>query len=241
MTTQPLKRFYKQAEAGTAPGTPLPLHVVRLDGRLLKTPCGETLGLASSAMAQAVAAEWQAQKDVIIPATMPLTQLANTMIDKSAGHERPQLNAEVCKYAESDLVCYLATHPPELVRRQEDSWLPLLVWLQAEKDVKLTPVRGIRYEQQDAASLERIRHWVQELSPIDFTVVQAVTGVTGSVVIGLALAAGRITAADAYAAACADEIFQLETWGEDDIARKRLDHIKAELDACARFLALARA
>lgn len=241
MNTQPLKRFYKQAEAGTAPGTPLPLHVVRLDGKLLKTPLKETLSLSSAAMAQAVAAEWNAQKDVIAPAAMPLTQLANTMIDKSAGDERAQLNVEVCKYAESDLVCYLATHPPELVRRQEESWLPLIVWLQAEKDIRLTPVRGIRYEEQDAESLARLRHWVAELSSLDFTAVQAVTGVTGSVVIALALTAGRITAEEAYNAACVDEIFQLETWGDDDIARKRLENIRFELDACARFLELARA
>lgn len=241
MTSQPLKRFYKLAEAGTMPGLAAPVHVVRLDGRVLKTPLKETLSLPTAALAQAVADEWQRQDGELRPASMPLTQLANTMIDKAAGHERPQLNDEICRYAGSDLVCYLATHPPELVRRQEEGWLSLLDWLAAEKGIGLTAIRGIRYEEQAGDPLAKIRHWVESLSPLDFTVVQAVTGVTGSVVIGLALMAGHIDAEGAYKAACVDEIFQLETWGEDKLARDRLEHIRSELAACAQFLRLARA
>ncbi len=239
-TTQPLRKFYQQAEVGTAPGDGAASHVVRLDGRILKTPLKQTLALPTVALAAAIAQEWQEQGEHIVPDTMPLTQLANTMIDKAAGDERPALDDEICKYTGSDLVCYLATQPPELVRRQEDVWLSLLDWLATAHGARLTAIRGIRYEEQDAAALAALRQLITGLSPADFTVVQAMTGATGSVVIGLALLAGRITAEQAHTAACVDEIYQLEKWGEDKIARDRLDRLSQEITACARFAALCR-
>lgn len=240
MTTQPLKKFYQQAEAGTAPGVGAPLHVIRLDGRILKTPSKETLSVPTSALAAAIAAEWQAQKEHILPDTMPLTQLANTMQDKAMGPDRAAMNAEVCKYGESDLTCYLATSPPDLVKRQEEAWLPLLEWLATDKSITLEPVRGIQYREQPPRSLAALREVVTGLPADAFTAAQAVLGATGSVVIGLAIAEGRITPEAAYQAACVDELFQLEKWGDDDIARARLERIRRDIEAVVRFLTLAR-
>lgn len=240
MSAQVIKRFYRLAEAGTAPGGQAAMQVVRLDGRVLKTPLGHTLALPTPALAQAVAAEWQAQGEQVIPDSMPLTQLANTMIDKSGGEERSALEEEVCKYAGSDLLCYLATHPPELVRRQEDAWLPLLDWLAQAHGARLTAIRGIRHEDQPAAALDAMRRKIRALSPADFTVVQALTGITGSVVIGLAVLASRLTAQQAHEAACIDELYQLEKWGEDAIARARINRIAREIAACAAFAEMTR-
>ena len=240
MTTQTIKKFYQLAEAGTAPGEGEVTHVVRLDGRIVKTPLKNTLALPTAALAQAIAHEWQAQGDVVIPDSMPLTQLANTMIDKSAGDERPVLNDEICKYTGTDLVCYLATSPPELVKRQEDLWLPLLEWLESTFGARLTAIRGIRYEAQPVDSLSCLEHLIHQLSPADFTVVQAMTGITGSVVIGLAMLNGYIDADKAHEAACVDEIYQLEKWGEDKLARDRITRMAHEIGACAAFTALTR-
>ena len=240
MTTQSIRKFYQNAEAGTAPGEGAATHVVRLDGRIVKTPLKNTLALPTAALAQAIAHEWQVQGDAVIPDNMPLTQLANTMIDKAAGPERPVLNDEICKYTGSDLVCYLATSPPELVKRQEDVWLPLLEWLESTCGARLTAIRGIRYEDQPVDSLACLEHIIHQLSPADFTVVQAMTGITGSVVIGLALLNGYIDADKAYHAACIDEIYQLEKWGEDKLARDRIVRIARDINACATFAALTR-
>lgn len=240
MTTQTIKKFYQLAEAGTAPGADDVAHVVRLDGRIVKTPLKNTLTLPTAALAQAIAYEWQAQGDTVIPDSMPLTQLSNTMIDKAAGDERPALNDEICKYTGSDLVCYLATSPPELVKRQEDLWLPLLEWLENTYGARLTAIRGIRYEAQPVDSLACLQQLIHQLSPADFTVVQAMTGITGSVVIGLAMLNGFTTAEQAHRAACVDEIYQLEKWGEDKLARDRITRMAQEIDACATFAALTR-
>lgn len=225
------KRFYKAAEAGTAPGG----YTVRLDGKNIKTPLQHALIVPTAAMAAAMAAEWAAQAEEVNPASMPLNQLVNTMLDKATGHERPAMNAEIVKYAGSDLICYFATHPADLVARQEAVWNPLISWMGDEHGVVLQSVQGIQYINQPAEGMAKVKKLVEDLSPADFTVVQAVTGLTGSAVIALALCAGRLGAQQAYEAAGVDETYQLEKWGEDKIARDKLNRLLAELETAEKF------
>lgn len=232
-----MKRFYKQAEAGTAPGG----YIVRLDGKNIKTPLHHPFILTSEPLAKAIAEEWQAQGDDVIPASMPLTQLANVMIDKANGHERPVMTEDLVRFAGSDLVCYFGTHPSGLVERQEAQWMPLLDWLRNDKGIALKSVSGIQYHHQDKAALAAIKKWVDGLNAADFTVVQAVTGATGSIVIALALLEKRISAEQAYQASVVDEIYQLEKWGADDLAQKKLDALLIDLKQAEEFRDLVQA
>ncbi|HYD17576.1 MAG TPA: ATP12 family protein [Patescibacteria group bacterium] len=226
-----MKRFYKKAEAGTAPGG----YVIRLDGKPVKSVMQQNLIFTSKDLADAIAAEWEAQAGDIVPNSMPLMQLANTMADKSSGHDRLAMNVELLKFGASDLTCYFAPHPPDLVERQERLWLPLHGWLRDTHGIVLERVDGIRYHNQPPESLEKLNGLITSLPAAEFTAAQAATALTGSVVIALALADGYLDAEAAHAAACVDEIYQLEKWGEDALARKRLDNIRSELQAIARF------
>jgi chaperone required for assembly of F1-ATPase len=226
-----MKRFYKAAESGTAPGG----HVVRLDGKTIKTPLHHPLIVPTAALAAAMAAEWTGQADEVVPSSMPLTQLANTMVDKGQGHDRAEMEQTLLDYGASDLVCYFATHPQDLVERQQKDWQPLLDWMAQEFSVTLESVAGIQYHYQPAESLNKLAVLIETLESVDFTVVQAAASVTGSLVIALALARKRLTAEEAYQAACVDEIYQLEKWGADSLAQERLDGIGMELAAIARF------
>lgn len=226
-----MKRFYKLAEAGTAPGG----FVIRLDGKTLKSVMQHSFVFKSKDMAEAIAAEWQAQKGDIVPSSMPLMQLATTMTDKSNGADRKAMNVEVLKYGASDLVCYFALTPPDLVKRQEEAWLPLLKWLADTHGIVLERVNGIKYHNQPPESLEKLNALINGLDAATFTIVQAVTAGLGSVAIALALADGWLDADGAFEAATVDENFQLETWGEDELARKRLEGVRAELSAVVKF------
>lgn len=221
-----MRKFYKTV--GTLDGA------VLLDGKPLKTPLRHKLAVPLP-LAAAIAEEWRSQGDDIIPASMPLTQLANVMIDKAAGPDRPALEQQVQGYGASDLVCYFATHPQKLVALHEAVWRPLLAWLAETQGVTLMAVSGIQYHPQSPGALQKLREVVSALDAPAFTVVQAAAAATGSLVISLALLARRLTPEAAWQAACIDEIYQLETWGEDDAARKRLNMLRAELDALARF------
>ena len=206
-----MKRFYKEAVAGTAPGG----HVVRLDGKILKTPLQKHLLLPSESLATALAAEWAQQGDEVIPDSMPLNQLVSTMIDKAESHERADMNKTVVEYGASDLVCYFATHPQDLVKAQEAVWLPLLKWLEQEHGVALERVSGIQYHYQQDGMLEKLSGIVAGLDAVSFTAVQVATGVTGSLVVSLALSSGHLSAEEAFQAACVDEVYQLDKWGDD--------------------------
>ena len=229
-----MKRFYKIAEAGTAPGG----YVIRLDGKPVKSVMQHSLIFASKDLADAIAAEWQAQGKDIIPNSMPLMQLANTMTDKSSGPDRQAMNVELLKYGASDLICYFAATPADLVARQEAVWLPLLKWLADTHGIVFERVDGIRYHNQPPESLEKLNTLLTTMNAPDFTAAQAATALTGSVIIALALAEGYLDAEAAHAAACVDEIYQLEKWGEDALARKRLENIRLELHAISTFINL---
>lgn len=234
-----MKKFYKKAEVFPAPavvGSDTPVSfIVKLDGKALKTPLGNALFLPSRRLAEAVAEEWQHQGETVRPETMPLTKLVNTMTDKIMGAERAAMEQQVADYVGSDLVCYHATHPEKLVKLHEQKWSPLVAWIRAAYGANLETVAGIQYHTQPPAALDALTEAIRQLSPAAFTVVQAATATTGSVVIALALAAGHISPHEAYEAACVDEIFQLETWGADSLAQKRLDYIRADLESIAQF------
>jgi chaperone required for assembly of F1-ATPase len=226
-----MKKFYKIAEAGTAPGG----YAVRLDGKPVRTPLKHLLLLESQALADAIVLEWAAQGDEIKPATMPLTQLANTMIDKARGDDRAEMEEQLLEYGGSDLLCYFATHPESLVKHQQSHWLPLLGWVKEKYGIIFKTVSGIQYHHQPQESLDKLQKLFNGLDAADFTVVQAASATTGSVIIALALLAGKASPEEAYQAACVDEIYQLETWGEDAEARKRLNIIQSELKSIAQF------
>jgi chaperone required for assembly of F1-ATPase len=222
---------------GTAPGG----YVVRLDGKPMKTPLGHVLLLTSQPLAEEISKEWAAQGKELQPVTMPLTRLANTMVDKARGPDRAAMNAEIVKYGGSDLICYFATHPSDLVKLHEEQWGPLLVWLKEKYGIAFESVSGIQYHQQPQPALDKLKKTIEDLDAAEFTVVQSAAAVTGSVAIALAMLEERLSSEEAFEAACVDEIFQLKTWGADEPAQKRLDILKSELGVIARFAELLKA
>jgi chaperone required for assembly of F1-ATPase len=228
-----MKRVYKSVEtrqSGDGWG-------VALDGRTLRTPARHVLTVPSERLAAAIAAEWDAQQTEIQPHTMPLTRLAATAIDHTAG-KRAEIVADVAKYAETDLVCYRADHPPALAARQAATWQPLIDWAAGRYDAGLAVTTGIVPTAQSPASLKAFAAAVAALDDFRLTALQAATGTCGSLVIALALLEGRLDAEAAFAASQLDETFQIEAWGEDDEAAARRHALAADIAAAAKFLEL---
>jgi chaperone required for assembly of F1-ATPase len=228
-----MRRVYKKASAEPADGG----WGIALDGRRLRTPGGNPLTLPSAALAEAIAAEWEAQEGAIRPASMPLFRLAATAIDRTAV-QRHLVTAEAANYAGTDLVCYRADHPPALIARQEAAWQPLLDWAAGRYDAALNVTSGIVPERQPPATLKAFAAAVAAHDDFRLTALHALTGACGSLVIALALAEGRLDADAAFAASQLDETFQIEAWGEDAEAAKRRRALAADIAASARFLSL---
>jgi chaperone required for assembly of F1-ATPase len=233
------KRFYRQAHvgAGGEPG-----FAVLLDGKPVATPARRPLAAPTAALAEALAAEWDAQKAEIDPARMPLTRLANVVIDAVA--DAPEaVAAEVAKYLGSDLVFYRADAPAGLVARQAQAWDPVLAWAGDELGARFVPVMGVMFAEQPAAALAAaclaIPTETGHMKDIwRLGAVSSITALTGSALLALALAHDAITADAAWAAAHVDEDWQMEQWGRDEIALARRDYRRAEMQAAASVLML---
>lgn len=233
--TATIRRFYKSVTVAVANGG----FSVVLDGRPLRTPAGAALVLPSERLARAVADEWQSQGDIVQVHTMPLTQLANTMIDR-VHRTRSAIVAEITRYAASDLLCYWATGPRDLVARQRATWQPLLEWASATFGARLAVTAGVIPIAQPEDAVAALGVVVAGLDDAILVVLATVTAATGSLILALALVSGRIDADGACRAAHLDEAWQNEGWGEDAEAVKRRTAISAEIHAAARFMTLAR-
>lgn len=212
---------------------------IALDGRPVKTPVKARLQLPTKALAQAIAAEWDAQGEKIDPATMLFTKLANTAIDRVAP-DRARIVAEVLDYANSDLVCYRAGHPPPLVERQAKVWDPVVDWARTVLDAPYEVTVGIVHKPQPEAAIAAYGSALSSLNAFELAGHYTVMTLTGSALIALMIARGALMLESAWAAAHVDEDYQIEQWGEDDEAKARRDIRHAEFESCCRFLTLSR-
>jgi len=213
---------------------------IALDGRPVRTPAKSPLSVPVAGLAEAIAAEWSAQEDEVKPLSMLLTRLASTAIDKVPA-ERDRFVEELVGYSESDLLCYRAEHPPELVARQEAAWQPLLDWAAQRHAAPLTVIQGVMPQSQPAETIAALRAAVEAHDDWSFTGLYSATTAAGSLIIGLALLDGRLVADEAFDLSQLDESFQIEQWGLDAEAERRREAIRAELQAVSEFLELYRA
>ena len=228
-----MKRFYK---AAAATGEAAPFGVA-LDGRPLRTPARALLAVPTRALAEAIAAEWEAQGEEIQPRAMPLTGLANAAIDRVAPD--PAAFADtLSRYAETELLAYRADGPPPLVARQAAEWDPLLAWARGRYDVEFRLVTGIIHQPQPPATLARVTTAYRAFDAFRLAALNPVVTISGSAVIGLAVAEGRLDAAGAWAAGHLDELWQEEQWGKDPLAEAGQRERQGDLAAAVGFLAL---
>lgn len=226
------KRFYKSVTVTEQFG-------IALDGRNVKTPLKAPLILPNRALAEAVAAEWDAQIDVINPHAMPLTKLANTAIDRVAS-ERPKYAAEILEFAGSDMVCYRAESPEGLVSRQSDYWDPVIAWAQSQLHANFITVGSILHRPQSAEALNAFAAHIAALDPFSFVALHNLTTLTGSALLAAMAVAGKLSAEAAWQAANVDEDWQIATWGTDEEAMARREGRLREFSACVKFVNLAQ-
>jgi chaperone required for assembly of F1-ATPase len=231
-----LKRLYLKAELVQNSDR----YGVALDGKPIRTPGKRDLIVPTAALAAAIADEWNTQQGEVRPATMPLTRLATTTVDRVAT-QREAIILQTANYAETDLVCYRAAHPPALAARQQAAWQPLIDWAVLRYDARLAVTTGVIPKKQSAASLHALAAAVAQEDDFTLTAVHLATTACGSLIIALALLEGRLDAHEALAASQLDESFQIEGWGEDPEQTERRHALGADIEAAARFITVLQA
>jgi chaperone required for assembly of F1-ATPase len=229
------KRFWKEAVAQSCDGG----FTVRLDGKAVKTPAKASFVLPTLAMAQAAAAEWAAQDKEVRPETMPVTRAANSAIDK-LGHQFDEVVDLLAEYGGSDLLCYRAAGPDPLVARQAAAWDPMLDWSRDALGAPLLTAVGVMHIAQPAPSLLRLRAELAAATPFELAALHDLIAITGSLILGLAVAKGRLSAAEAFSKSRIDEHWQAELWGKDEESAIAEAEKARALDEAAAFHALSR-
>jgi chaperone required for assembly of F1-ATPase len=232
MRTPLPKRFYKQATVSeTAEG-----FAVVLDGKTVRTPGKAVLALPSMAAAKLVADEFEAQTEVVDPVTMPVTRLVNTAIDGVATDTRAVLE-DVVKFSGSDLVCYRAHAPEELVARQATMWDPILDWAHAALGARFFLAEGIIHVEQPREAIEKVHAWLlPREEAFRLSALHLMTSLTGSALIATAVEAQALSPDEAWRAAHVDEDWTNEHWGEDAEATERRRLRRRDFDAAVALV-----
>jgi chaperone required for assembly of F1-ATPase len=225
------RRFYDVVEVRDDPAG----FAIALDGRAVHTPTRRTLATPTRNLAEAIAAEWRAQREFIDPAGMPLTRLANTIIDGVAAAQ-DEIVAEIARYLGSDLVFYRAAAPAGLVERQALHWDPVVAWARRALGAGFVLGEGVMYVAQPAEAIAAARAAIPR-HPWRLGAVHVITTLTGSALIALALSSRDIEPDAAWAAAHVDEDWNMSQWGRDELGLDRRAFRFAEMMAAVQVLA----
>jgi chaperone required for assembly of F1-ATPase len=224
------RRFYERADIADCGDA----FEILLDGRPVKTPARRRLAAPTRALAEALAAEWQAQNNFVDAARMPLTRLANSIID-GVTDAPAAVAAEAAKYLASDLVCYRAEGPAGLAARQAAKWDPIIAWAREFLDASFAKIQGMAFLAQPQAALAAAGAAIPR-DPWRLGAFHAVTALTGSALIALAVLNGHLSAEQAWDAAHVEEDWNMDFWGRDQLALERRALHWAEMQAACLVL-----
>jgi chaperone required for assembly of F1-ATPase len=234
-----VKRFWDIAAVGwTEAG-----HEIMLDGKPMRLPNGKKLVVGAARLARAMAEEWQvaggAKGGEMSFSDTPLTRLAGTALERITPDPAPTVDA-IARYGETDLLCYRAETPDILVQRQHRLWQPWLDWAALRYDAPLRVATGVGYVKQHHDSIAALRRAVAALDADALAGLGIAVPALGSLVLGLALAAGEMDAETAFRLGTLEELFQAEQWGDDDEAVNRRTGMRADIALAARYIHLTR-
>lgn len=235
MTGWAAKRFWKMAHVVACDGG----YTVHLDARPLRTPAKAALIVPTEALAQRIAQEWDAQEGALRPLSMPFTRSANAALDKVVP-QQAEVAAMIADYGGTDLLCYRAPSPQELITRQAAGWDPLLDWAAKAFGARLSVGQGVMHVAQPPVALAALSQAVARLDPFALTALHDLVGLSGSLILGLAVTEGRLAAPEAWALSRIDEEWQAELWGRDDEAEALAAHKKSEFLHARQFFELSR-
>lgn len=231
-----MKRFYKEVTANPVDGG----WQVTLDGRGIKTVKGAQQIVPSEAMAQAMAAEWDAQGEKINPASFVFRDMVDYAIDVVAS-DPTGLVEKVSTYGDTDTLLYRADPDEPLFARQQELWEPIVTGFEQRHGIELVRVSGIVHRPQGDAAMARLRERLLEQNPFVLAAIEAKTTLAASLVIGLSasVADAEAEALELWQAACLEEEWQADLWGRDYEAEERRERRRADFLNAWRMARLA--
>lgn len=215
---------------------------VCLDGRPVRTKAKHGLTVPNEALAQAIMLEWAAQVDTIEPDTMPLTQIVSTRLDKVAV-EREAMYEQILRYIDTDLLFYRTNNPEAVGEAQAKAWDPVMSVAEERFGVDLHVTNDLVALVQSPQTHDAFSAYISGLNDDEFTVLQLVTPLAGSVICGMLFVDGKLTPDETMEIARVEErykdaIYDAEKYGPDPAMEKIDAAMMQDLEASRQYLEL---
>lgn len=225
------KKFYKEVDVITTDAG----YQVTLNKSNVKTPLKNQLVLPTETLANAVAVEWDLQRENIIFALMPLTTLCFKATDKP--HEGPALVEHMTEFLRTDTVCYRAgpREDPQLHSLETSRWNPVTDWFSEHYHVHLALTTDIMLTPQPEQTISTIRSHLLKQHPWTLPAYHHSTTSLKSLVIAMAMLDGGLSAEEAIACSYLESDYQMDRWGEVEWGHT-IDKARQSADVAAAVL-----
>ncbi len=170
-----MKCWFGQVDIGFAQSG----FTILLDGRPCLTPMKKLMALESYSLAEAVAAEWNGQSNKIDFQNMPLTRLAMALGD-IADTDFENSISEILSYAQNDAICYWASSPEGLMKRQKQNWGESLDVLERRHGLRFNTVIGLNTMPQPNGSLQKLEMELRRMPALTLYYTAMLTRLGGS-------------------------------------------------------------
>lgn len=205
-------------------------------GAALLTPQKLPMLVPTKALAQAIAAEWQAHGK-FAAGKMPLTTLAQTAIDR-IDQQRELIVESLLTYVDTDALVYRSSSSKALHDKQVAQWNPVLEWLEKKLGAAWHTTTGVMPVDQTPELHDAIRAYLSGLDAMRLAAMAMLSASFSSVALAIAVTEKHLSAETAFQYSRLEEEQQAETWGRDFEADKRAARMQEEIVAAGRFLDL---
>ena len=212
---------------------------ILLDKRILKTPMQKDLIFSNYKIAKETALEWDIDEKEINTENMVFYGLISTAIDKIS-NDKVSYIENVLGFINTDLICYRADGPNELVDLQNSSWNPIISFIKKYIDVELKFFIGVMPSKQSLEIFNRLKTLINSFSDIEISALHRMTNLTGSIFISICILKGDVLKNEAFELSFLDELCQAKNWGVEEESLDKRDKIAKELNRIISFVELIR-
>ena len=144
------------------------------------------LVLPSEILVNEVLREWDQNSDNINIDDLVFYGVLSTAIDKVNLEKDAYVN-DIIDFIDTDLICYRAESPNDLIALQNKSWNPILLLIEKYIDVKIKVFKGIMPSNQDQKVHTEIKKLISNLSDVQISVLHRITNLIGSIFLSLCI------------------------------------------------------
>jgi len=227
-----MKKFWKKIEIRQSSSKNFYLL---LDNKKLTTPMKKELVLPSEILVNEVLREWDQNSDNINIDDLVFYGVLSTAIDKVNLEKDAYVN-DIIDFIDTDLICYRAESPNDLIALQNKSWNPILLLIEKYIDVKIKVFKGIMPSNQDQKVHTEIKKLISNLSDVQISVLHRITNLIGSIFLSLCILKKDLLKEDAFECSFLDELWQAKNWGHEEDASIKRNKIRLELNRLIHFV-----